>query len=178
MQTELNKLIAALQEFYAQEAFLLERDLGERTLTHRLAVYMERQFAGWQVDCNYDRLGERTLRLPHGTIVSTDDHLGKSIYPDIVVHQRDIPNNLLAVELRKDNNHQPVEHDQHKLRALTDPHVWFAYAIGVLVTLGSGGVGFSEVYAGGKIEPAASIWFAERLRDSGFAEAHGNGAQH
>ena len=38
MQTELNKLIAALQEFYARETFLLERDLGERTLTHRLAV--------------------------------------------------------------------------------------------------------------------------------------------
>ena len=41
MQTELNKVIAALQEFYAQESFLLERDLGERTLTHRLAVYVE-----------------------------------------------------------------------------------------------------------------------------------------
>ncbi|MBR0799501.1 hypothetical protein JQ615_29435 [Bradyrhizobium jicamae] len=178
MQTELNKLIAALQEFYAQEKFLLERDLGERTLTHRLAVYVERQFSGWQVDCNYDRLGERTLRLPHGSIVSTDDHLGKSIYPDIVVHQRDIPNNLLAVELRKDNNHQPVEHDQHKLRALTDPHVWFAYAIGVLVTLGTSGVGVSEVYAGGMIERAASIWFAERLRVSGLTETRGDGAQH
>ena len=80
MQTELNKVIAAVQEFYAQETFLLERDLGERTLTHRIAVYVERQFAGWQVDCNYDRLGERTLRLPRGSGSSTDDHLGKSIY--------------------------------------------------------------------------------------------------
>ena len=72
-----------------REAFLLEKDLGERTLTHRLAVHCEKQFPGWEVDCDYDRLGERTLRLPHGTIVSTDDHLGKSVYPDIVVHQRD-----------------------------------------------------------------------------------------
>ena len=58
-------------------------------------------FPGWEVDCDYDRLGERTMRLPHGSIVSTDDHLGKSVYPDIVVHQRDIPNNLLAIEVRK-----------------------------------------------------------------------------
>src|SRR5438270_400940 len=80
--------------------------------------------------------GQRTLRLPHGTIVSTDDHLGKSVYPDIVVHQREIPNNLLAIEIRKAGNHQPLEHDQHKLRALTDPHLWFAYWIGVHLALG------------------------------------------
>ena len=101
MQTELNKVVTALQEFYARETFLLDKDLGERTLTHRLAVHCEKQFSGWDVDCDFNRLGERTLRLPHGTIVSTDDHLGKSVYPDIVVHQREIPNNLLAIEVRK-----------------------------------------------------------------------------
>src|SRR5664279_1276249 len=145
MQTNLNKVVAALAEFYAQETFLFEKDLGERTLTHRLAVHLEKQFQGWQVDCDYNRLGERTLRLPHGTIVSTDDHLGKSVYPDIVVHQRAIPNNLVALEVRKSGNHQPVEHDQQKLRALTDPHLWFAYWIGVFVTLGKKQVAMSEI---------------------------------
>ena len=165
MQTELNKLISALQEFYAQETYILERDLGERTLTHRLAVLVEKQFAGWEVDCDYDRLGERTMRLPHGSVSSTDDHLGKSIYPDILVHQRDIPNNLLAIEVRKASNHQPLEHDQHKLRALTDPHLWFAFSIGVLVTLARKNVTFSEVYAGGVVVRPASVWFAERLKE-------------
>src|SRR6202166_4884439 len=106
MQSELDKVVGALHDFYARETFLLEKDLGERTLTHRLAVHLEKQFPGWEVDCDYSRLGERTLRLPHGTIISTDDHLGKSVYPDIVVHQREIPNNLLAVEVRKATNHQ------------------------------------------------------------------------
>jgi hypothetical protein len=167
MQTELNKVVAALQEFYARETFLLEKDLGERTLTHRLAVHLEKQFPGWSVDCDYDRLGERTLRLPHGTIVSTDDHFGKSIYPDIVVHQRDIPNNLLAIEVRKANNHQPPEHDRHKLRALTDPHLWFAYWAGVYLVLGKKSV-VSEVYAGGAIEKGLSAWLTGRLRDVGL----------
>jgi hypothetical protein len=168
MHTELNKLVAALQEFYAQEAFLLERDLGERTLTHRLAVYMEKHFPGWQVDCDYNRLGERTLRLPHGTIVSTDDSLGKSIFPDIVVHQRVIPNNLLAVEVRKASNHQPIGHDQQKLKAMTDPHVWFAYWIGVLLTLSRKSVEMCEVYVGGKLEPDLTRWLAARLSDKGL----------
>ncbi len=167
MQTELNRVVTALQEFYGREAYLFEKDLGERALTHRLAVHVERQFPGWEVDCDYDRLGERTLRLPHGTIVSTDDHFGKSVYPDIVVHQREIPNNLLAVEVRKANNHQPAEHDRHKLAALTDPHVWFAYGIGVLVVLSKKHVTTSEVYVGGAVDRRLSGWFAERLKDVG-----------
>ncbi|MEB2597996.1 hypothetical protein SOP69_11200, partial [Corynebacterium amycolatum] len=103
---------------------------------------------------------------------------GKSIYPDIVVHQRDIPNNLLAIELRKDSNHQPLDHDQRKLAALTDPNVWFAYAMGVLVIVGPNGVSFSEVYAGGAIDHATSRWFAERVQESGLAGRHDDGPQH
>src|SRR6476619_812953 len=159
MQAELNKVVTALQEFYAREIFLFEKDLGERTLTHRLAVHLEKQFPGWSVDCDYNRLGERMLLLPKGTIVSTDDEIGKSIFPDIVVHQREIPNNLLAIEVRKASNHQPPEHDQHKLRALTDPHLWFAYWIGVYLVLGNKSV-VSDVYTGGVIDQPLSTWLA------------------
>src|SRR6202051_1319711 len=163
MQAALDKVLVALGEFYAGETFLFAKDLGERTLTHRLAVHLERQFPGWEVDCDYNRLGERVLRLPHGTIVSTDDALGKSIFPDIVVHQREIPNNLLAIEVRKAANHQPPEHDQHKLRALTDPHLWFAHLIGVYLVLGKKSV-VSDVYIGGVIDGPLSGWLAGRLK--------------
>jgi hypothetical protein len=168
VHAELNKLVAALREFYTRESHLFERDLGERALTHRLAVQIESQFSGWDVDCDYNRLGERAWRLPKGTIVSTDDALGKSIYPDIVVHKRAVPHNLLAVEVRKAANHQPVEHDRHKLKALTDPHLWFAYWIGVLVTLAKSQVINPEVYVGGAIDSALTAWLAERLKEAGL----------
>jgi hypothetical protein len=54
------------------------------------------------------------------------------------VHRRAVPENLLAVEVRKATNHQPIEHDHHKLRGLTDPHLWFATASGVLLVFGQG----------------------------------------
>jgi hypothetical protein len=108
------------------------------------------------------------LRLPKGTIVSTDDDIGKSVYPDIVVHQRAIPNNLLAVEVRKASNHQPPEHDQHKLRGLTDPHLWFAYQVGVFLTLGKKHVISSEVYVGGMIDPSLSVFLSQQLKDVGL----------
>ncbi|OKO86168.1 hypothetical protein [Bradyrhizobium sp. AS23.2] len=172
MQTELNKVIAALQDLYAHEGFLFENDIGERAVTHRFAAYLERQFPGWSVDCNYDRLGERTLLLPHGSIISTDDHLGKSIYPDVVVHQREIPKNLLAVEIRKASNHTSLEHDQHKLMAMTDADIWFAYWIGVLLVLDQHNVTASEVYAGGIVDQPLSLWFAARLEEVGLKAAH------
>ncbi|MCP4616832.1 MAG: hypothetical protein GY844_10365 [Bradyrhizobium sp.] len=172
MRAELEKVVKAIEEFFAREALLFERDLGERTLTHRLAVQLEKQFEGWDVDCDYNRLGERLLKLPHGSIVSTDDELGKSIFPDIVVHRRAGPENLLALELRKATNHQPIEHDRHKLRGMTDPHLWFAWRAGVLLVLDRGKVQSSEVYLGGVIDRDLSDWFGGRLKDKGLgAEA-------
>ena len=169
MRAELEKVVKAIEEFYAREAWLFDKDLGERTLTHRLAVQLEKQFEDWDVDCDYNRLGERLLKLPHGSIVSTDDELGKSIFPDIVVHRRAGPENLLAVEVRKATNHQPIEHDHHKLRGMTDPHLWFAYRIGVMLVLAKGKVKSSDVYLGGVIDRELSDWFAGRLRDKGLA---------
>src|SRR3981081_342037 len=64
MEAELNKVVAAVGEFYARETYLFEKDLGERTMTHRLAVHIEKQFPGWDVDCDYDRLGGGTRRPP------------------------------------------------------------------------------------------------------------------
>ena len=168
IQAELDKVVSALGDFYARESQLFEKDLGEHTFNHRLAVHVEKQFGGWDVDCDYNRLGERMLRLPRGTIISTDDGNGKSVFPDIVVHHRTIPESLLAIEVRKATNHQPPEHEQHKLRGLTDPHLWFAYQIGVLVTLAKTNVASSEVYVGGAINPALSRWFSRRLKDAGL----------
>jgi hypothetical protein len=171
MQAELDKVVGAVSEFYARETHLLEKDLGERTLTHRLAVYLESRFAGWEVDCDYNRLGERRLKLPKGSIVSTDDDSGKSVYPDIVVHRRIVPENLLAIELRKADSHQPPDHDRHKLRAMTDPHLWHAFRAGVLLVLARTQVAASEVYVGGHIDPPRSAWLAGRLKEAGLGPA-------
>ncbi len=168
MQAALDKVVRALGDFYAREADLLERDASERALTHRFAVAIEKQFPDWNVDCDYDRLGERTWNLPKASIVSTDDDLGKSIFPDIVVHRRAIPENLLAIEVRKAANHQPPEHDRHKLKALTDPHLWFAYRIGVLLTLGTRKLTVTEVYVGGVADAGLSDWLSGRLQQQGL----------
>jgi hypothetical protein len=168
VEAELDKVVRALREFFARETHLLDKDFGERVLTHRLAVHLEHQFAGWDVDCDYNRLGERRLKLPKASIVSTDDDSGKSVFPDIVVHHRTVPENLLAIELRKAANHQPVEHDRHKLRAMTNPHLWHAFRAGLLLTLARKHVAASEIYVGGMVDTELSEWLSGRLREAGL----------
>jgi hypothetical protein len=40
-------VVGAVSECDARETDLLEKNLGERVLTHRLAVYLEGRFTGW-----------------------------------------------------------------------------------------------------------------------------------
>src|ERR1700761_7226886 len=171
VEAELEKVVRALAELYARETHLLDKDLGERALTHRLAVHIEHQFSGWDVDCDYNRLGARRLRLPRGSIVSTDDDLGKSVFPDIVVHRRNGPENLLAIEGRQSAHHQPAEHDRHKLRAMTDPHLWHAFHAGVLLILAQRRVAAPEVYVGGVLDQPLTGWLAGRLQHRGLGAA-------
>jgi hypothetical protein len=71
--------------------------------------------------------------------------------------------------VRKATNHQPPEHDQHKLCALTDPYLWFAYQIGICLTLAKDSV-TSDVYAGGVRDNPLSGWLFQRLKDAGLDE--------
>ena len=47
---------------------------------------------------------------------------------------------------------------------MTDPHLWFAYWIGVYLVLGKKSV-VSDVYVGGVIDGPLSAWLAGRLKD-------------
>jgi hypothetical protein len=57
-------------------------------------------------------------------------------------------------------NHQPPEHDRHKLRALTHPHLWFACWIGLFLVLGKKSV-VSDVYVGTVIDKSLSAWLPD-----------------
>ena len=92
----------AKNEFLEKEKSIIKNDTNERTLTQRLAFYLELQlrknikYENYSVDCEYNRKEEDIKRLKFGK--NTDK---KEIYPDIIVHQRKIKNNLIAIEMKK-----------------------------------------------------------------------------
>ena len=113
----------ALDLLLKHDRFLLEHDVNERSITHKLAQYLQENFPGWDVDCEYNRIGNQRIdpkRLQFDVNqTSTDDDQGKTVYPDIIVHHRRIQDNLLVIEIKKSTNPETGDHDEQKLRAFT-----------------------------------------------------------
>ncbi|MFC5366287.1 hypothetical protein [Salinirubrum litoreum] len=139
----------ALKKVLEQDSDLLEYDVNERSITHRLAVYLEEEEVcrEWDVDVEYNRLGKnevsKSISMEHlrskiSDSVDPEDLDAKTVYPDIVVHKRGERNeNLLVIEAKKSG--RSGEYDREKLTAYKEE---LGYEHGVFVTFE--GIGLSE----------------------------------
>jgi hypothetical protein len=81
-----DKVIEAVERLLARDLYLFVHRVGERAISHRLAIYVEAQFPEWDVDCEYDRDGEARKMIPDGS--GNEDDEGSAVLPDIIVHHR------------------------------------------------------------------------------------------
>ncbi len=106
-------LAFALRKLFEHDARLLVLRAHERSVCHRLAIYLEEAYRALngragivQVDCEYNR---------HDTDPKKVD--GDLVYPDIIVHEREKDErNLLAIELKLSTNPDSDDDDIAKLR--------------------------------------------------------------
>jgi hypothetical protein len=101
----------AIDVLYARDAKLFTVDASEWALAHRLAIYLEHEISGWNVDCEYNRQG-------NGRDPKTNE-LEEKVRPDITIHHRGFlepEHNLLVIELKK----REEEFDLKKTREYTD----------------------------------------------------------
>lgn len=136
----------ALEQLAVLDRHLLTNDANERSITHRLAVYLENHFDGWDVDCEYDGsprdeklVGELAEELArHGGDESfVRDTSGRTVHPDILIHHRGSAQNLLAIEVKKDSSRVPDHVDRAKLALQKDhPELGYRYACLVRVRVG------------------------------------------
>lgn len=50
----------ALGVLQKNDSFLLENEVNERTIAHKFAEYLQKQFPDWNVDCEYNRMGDKS----------------------------------------------------------------------------------------------------------------------
>ena len=50
------KLKAAIARLYKKDRFLIDNDLNERSISHKLAEYLQTEFHNFDVDCEYNRM--------------------------------------------------------------------------------------------------------------------------
>lgn len=103
------KIREALKYFVVKDKQALSRvDIYEPTISHRIAVYLEDFFPGFDIDCEYNK----TL------IGYKKDVNGKKIRPDIIIHKR-MKNefNCVIVEVKKNGkNSKLAKSDIEKLK--------------------------------------------------------------
>ena len=121
---------AAYDLLLRHDADLLKVDANERSITHKLAEHLQREFPDWHVDCEYNRSGDLPKRLVGADgLVSTHDTDGRTVFPDIIVHRRGSRENLVVIEAKKLTTAQGTS-DVEKLQAYKVEHGYpFAYAI-------------------------------------------------
>jgi hypothetical protein len=142
------KLSIALDKLYVKDWYLLKNKVHERTITHKLAEYLQELFPDYDVDCEYDY----NIENPDGNFkkqfhtlehfdydaslsilkqLRTDDWSEievmeaidcirtRNFYPDIIIHKRGTNSqNLLIIEAKKNNI--KTDFDEVKLKAYTE----------------------------------------------------------
>ena len=132
----LEKIDLALAELLARDKFLLINDLSERSISHKLAEYLQTQFPDYNVDCEYngsaaddyekkkinivrEQLAEAGL-LHDREMESEGEVLIRSVFPDIIIHQRGSHDeNLCIIEMKKSSSAVDHKYDYIKLQAYT-----------------------------------------------------------
>jgi hypothetical protein len=120
----------ALGVLQKNDSFLLKSDVHERSIAHKLAEYLQEQFPDWNVDCEYNRKSVETKKL-EGIRECEEDRKRDTVYPDIIVHERNTKHNLLVIELKK--NDSKCQCDIRKLELFTNVKGEFGYTLGLFI---------------------------------------------
>ncbi len=143
------RIISAIVNLYRYDRELIEINANERSITHKLAEHLQREFPHWHVDCEYNRLGRdiKKLNLNFDNI-QADDLEAKTIFPDIIVHHRCTRDNLLVIEVKKADI-ETNTYDEEKLLAFGQDEN-YRYRFGLFLRLGSNGCKEVQFYIEGK----------------------------
>lgn len=131
------KVKYCLLKLKRRDKYLLEKDLNERTITHKLATYLQEQFQELNVDCEYNRFEDlvKKLNLPKDK-VNWDDTEAKTVFPDIIIHKRGTQKkNLLIIEVKKSSNRNPGDFDRMKLQTFRQEPYSFTYGLFLRIRL-------------------------------------------
>lgn len=124
----------ALTQLYTQDGYLINHasgHAGERATVFRFGHYfasiLEKKLPGYVVDCEYSRNMDQKRKIlpswPNGC------------YPDIILHRRGTPENVLALEFKawwRENLEQEVNRDARKILELKNT---LGYSYGAVILL-------------------------------------------
>ena len=134
-----NYLERAIARVCHTDRHLLVVDASERSIAARLAIYLQEDFVGYDVDVEYNRAGTEIKRLMAVVCRCPRDRIeteGQRVLPDVIVHRRgDNKSNLLVIEVKKSSDPRGTGCDHERLEAF---RAELRYKFGALVVCTTG----------------------------------------
>lgn len=143
----LTKIDLAISTLISNDLYLLERELSEKSISFKLAEYLQPLFNGYNIDCEYNGDYDKPNDVKALAIAATrlqeigidpNDKNNYRINPDIIIHNRGSnENNLVIIEVKKDvSEKKKKEFDLIKLEHLTIDHLGnhYNYKLGMALT--------------------------------------------
>ena len=129
------KIIIALNKLKEKDSDLLEINVNERTISHKLAEYLQEEFKELSVDCEYNRheYATKELNMPKD-LIDWNDTEAKTVFPDIMIHKRRTDtDNLLVIEMKKSSNSTSRQFDETKIMGLMKKP--YSYKFGLFIEI-------------------------------------------
>lgn len=131
-------LNSALDQLLRSDGAILTMDVNERSISHRLAFYLEPFFPEWNVDCEYNRNHDNPKRLNiRRRQIESDDTQATTVFPDIIVHRRGTDENFVVIEMKKTTSRETDDYDLGKLEAFKGQ---LGYQFAIFVKVATGGI--------------------------------------
>jgi len=142
-RAELENIInCCLQKLRRLDRYLLDEEVNERTITHKLAEYLQQHIPEFNVDCEYNRFEQRDiddiikrLELPTDNN-NWDDTKLSPVIPDIIIHERGpLGINILVIEVKKSSSSISETLDIKKLIAFTTEPLNYEFGLFLKIDL-------------------------------------------
>jgi hypothetical protein len=136
------RLERAARAFRKFDDHLLEVNANERSMTHKFAEHLQKEYPDYHVDCEYNRDGseKKEIRSFQDATTSTSDSDAATVFPDIIVHRRGTnAHNHLVIEAKKVPGKSDTT-DRKKLKVFLEGEEshGLAYSYGVLLCFHTG----------------------------------------
>jgi len=119
------KVLHCIDLIYKNDSDFFNRSNYEVTISTKLAQYLFLEFKDYDVDCEYNK---------HIDTEKIVNKFNSSIRPDILIHKRGTDNNnLVCIEIKKEQNNSTRTNDYNKLKELTKQDGQYKYYLGIFI---------------------------------------------
>ncbi|MEN9597336.1 MAG: hypothetical protein RL236_1770, partial [Pseudomonadota bacterium] len=121
-------------EVKRKDDYLLDHDVHEQAISHKLACYIGNEIGDWNVDAEYNRNKESPKSL-------NINGKNSNVRPDILIHRRGKNNNdgksgnnnLVIIEVKKKPTEEDKQKDIEKIKAFINDYPYY-YKFGAFVS--------------------------------------------